>query len=106
MCDWENFITKCPSCENNKMCNWVHSIDDYHEKINKDGEIRCNNTSCHYYNNPAFIMEWKFECGQHGDYWKPKANRVFTAIGMVSSITNLSKAERKKLFDRINEYDD
>ena len=51
-------------------------------------------------------MEWKFECGKHGDYWKPKANNVWLALGMVSSIVNLSKAEKKKLFNRIEDYDE
>ena len=83
-----------------------HAQDDYHEKINKDGDIKCNNTSCYYYKYPTFIMEWKFECGRHGDYWKPNGNNVWAALGMVSSIANLSKSERNKLFLRINEYAD
>ena len=106
MSEWEEFRTKCPSCDNNKICYWVHSIDEYHETINKDGDIKCNNSNCYYYRNPSFIMEWKFECGNHGDYWKPNSNNVWAALGMVSSIANLSKTERRKLFNRINEYED
>ena len=49
-------------------------------------------------------MEWKFECGNHGDYWKPNSTNIWSAIAMVSSISHLSKAERTKLFTRINEY--
>jgi len=106
MSDWEEFKTKCPSCDNNETIYWVHTQDDYHETINKEGDIKCNSSSCYYNKNPTFIMEWKFECGKHGDYWKPKATNVWAALGMVSSIVNLSKAEKKKLFNRINEYDD
>ena len=105
MSDWEDFRTKCPSCDNNATIYWVHTTDEYHEKINKDGDIKCNCTKCYYHDNPTFIMEWKFECGKHGDYWKPNANNVWLALGMVSSIKNLNKAERNKLFQRINNYD-
>lgn len=104
MGDWEDFKTKCPSCENNTVCYWVHACDDYHEKINKDGDIKCNNKSCYYYDNPAFIMEWRFKCGAHGDYREPNATNVFAALAMVSSITNLTKQERTKVFNRINDY--
>lgn len=104
MSDWEDFRTKCPSCDNNKVCTWKHTKDNCYEKINKNGDIKCNNSSCYYYSNPAFIMEWRFECGNHGDYWKPNATNVWAALGMVSSISNLSKEERTKLFFRVNEY--
>ena len=105
MSDWEDFETKCPSCNNNDTIYWVHTQDGYHETINKNGDIKCNNSSCYYNKNPTFIMEWKFDCGKHhGDYWKPNATKVFTAIGMVSSICSLSKDERIKLFNRINDY--
>ena len=104
MSDWEEFRTKCPSCEEGGECYWIHDTDEYHEKINKNGDIRCNNTSCFYYNNPTFIMEWKFKCGNHGDYRKPNSTNVWAALGMVSSIANLSKEERTKLFFRINDY--
>ena len=95
MSDWEDFKTKCPSCDNTKICDWIHSNDSYHEKINKDGDIKCNNSSCYYYDHPTFIMEWKFECGNHGDYWKPNGNNVWAALSMISSICNLSKPEKK-----------
>ena len=49
-------------------------------------------------------MEWRFQCGAHGDYREPNSTNVFVAVGMVSSIAHLSREERKKLFDRINEY--
>lgn len=107
MSDWVPFKTKCPSCPNNATITWVHSDDNYEEEIDKNGNIRCNNTSCEYYKNPTFIMEWGFDCGSHnyhGDYWKPKALGVFTALGMISSIKALSKTERQKLFDRVNDY--
>ena len=108
MSDWEEFRTKCPSCSNNERCYWIHTTDEYHEKINKEGDIRCNNTSCYYYNNPTFIMEWKFKCGDrnHGDYRKPNSTNIWVAIGMVSSITNLSKDERDKLYSKISDYID
>ena len=101
MSEQEEFKTKCPSCDNNNICHWVHSIDGYNETINKYGDIKCKNSSCYYYKKPSFIMEWKFECGNHGNYWKPNSNNVWAALGMVSSIANLSKGERIKLFNRI-----
>lgn len=104
MSDWEDFKTKCPSCDNNSIYYWVHASDNYHEKINKDGDIKCNNSSCYYYNHPTFIMEWRFQCGGHGDYREPNSTNVFAAVGMVSSIAHLSKQERVKLFNRINDY--
>ena len=106
MSDWEDFKTKCPSCNNNEMIYWVHTHDQSHETINKDGDIKCNNLSCQHNQKPTFIMEWEFECGTHGDYWKPNSTNVWAALGMISSIVNLSKTERKKLFNRINEYED
>ena len=51
-------------------------------------------------------MEFKFKCGKHEDYRKPKKNYVWAALGMILSIANSSKTEIKKLFFRINEYDD
>ena len=107
MSDWVPFITKCPSCSNNEHIAWVHSDDNSEEVIDKNGNIRCNNTSCEYYKNPTFIMEWGFDCGSHkyhGDYWKPDATNVFTALGMISSIRTLSREERAKLFEKINSY--
>ena len=104
MSDWEDFRTYCPSCGNRSICDWVHAGDGYHEKINKDGDIRCNNSSCYYYNNPTFIMEWRFKCGKHDNFKEPNATNVWAALSMVSSITHLSKAERDKLYFRISDY--
>jgi hypothetical protein len=105
MTDWEDFITKCPSCNNNDTCNWVHNEDEYHEKINKNGDIKCNNSSCYYYSHPTFIMEWTFDCGNHhGNYWKPDKANVWGALGMISSIKNLKRKERDKLYLRISGY--
>ena len=105
MSDWVPFVTKCPSCSNNASITWVHSVDKYEEKIDKNGNIRCNNTSCEYYKHPTFIMEWGFDCGNHhGDYWKPNSLGVFTALGMISSINELSPEERNNLFQRVNSY--
>ena len=104
--DWVPFVTKCPSCENNKKIKWVHSSDQYTELIDKNGNIKCNNTSCKYHREPAFIMEWKFDCGKHlhGTYYEPKANYVFLAIGILSTIQTLSKEESDNLYQRIMNY--
>ena len=40
MSEWEEFKTKCPSCDNNNICHWVLSIDGYNETINKYGDIK------------------------------------------------------------------
>ena len=106
MSDWEDFETKCPSCNNNDKCYWIHTEDKCHEKINKDGDIRCNNKSCYFYDNPTFIMEWEFKCGarEHGDYRKPNSMNIWAALGMVSSIARLSKKDRDKLYSRISDY--
>ena len=105
MSEWESFVTKCPSCTNNELCNWVHNSDDYHEKINKYGDIKCNNPSCKYNKNPSFIMEWTFDCGMHhGNYWKPDKANVWSALSMISSIKNLKSRERTDLFNKINGY--
>lgn len=104
MSDWEDFKTKCPSCGNNKICEWVHGTDGYREKINKDGDIKCNNSNCYYYDHPTFIMEWKFKCEAHDDYREPNSTNVWAALSMISSIAALSKEERTKVFMRINDY--
>ncbi len=104
MSEWEDFKTKCPSCDNTEIIYWTK--DQCHLIINKEGYIKCNNSSCQHNQNPTFIMEYKFKCGKHEDYRKPNSTNVWAALGMISSIVNSSKTERKKLFFRINEYDD
>ena len=104
MSEWEDFKTKCPSCDNTEIIYWT--IDQCHLIINKEGYIKCNNSSCQHNQNPTFIMEYKFKCGKHEDYRKPNNENVWRAFGMISSIVNSSKTERKKLFERIIEYDD
>jgi hypothetical protein len=103
MSEWEDFKTKCPSCDNNETIHWT--IDQCHLIINKEGYIKCNNSSCQHNQNPTFIMELKFKCGKH-EARKPNSTNVWAALAMVSSIVNLSKTERTKLFFRINNYDD
>ena len=102
MSEWEDFKTKCPSCDNSEIIYWT--IDQCHLIINKEGYIKCNNSSCQHNKNPKFIMEFKFKCGKHEDYRKPNLN-VWCALGMISTIVNLSKTKKKKLLNRINEYD-
>ena len=103
---WEDFRTKCPSCCNNKIINWEH-CKDFGEKININGEIKCNNPSCSMYLNPKFIMNINFDCGNHnGNHLKPNRNNLWLALGFINIIANSSKDERTKLFKRINEYDD
>ena len=104
MSEWEDFKTMCPSCDNTEIIYWT--IDQCHLIINKEGYIKCNNSSCQHNQNPTFFMEYKFKCGKHEDYRKPNSMDVWAALGMVSSMANLSKTERLKLFNRINEYDD
>ena len=104
MSEWEDFKTKCPSCDNDETIHWT--IDQCHLIINKEGYIKCNNSSCQHNQNPTFIMEYKFKCGKHEDYRKPNFKNVWAALGMISSIANSSKAERTKLYKRISEYYD
>ncbi len=51
MTEWEDFITKCPPCDNNKIIHWEH-CKGYGEKINKYGEVKCNNQNCPLFLHP------------------------------------------------------
>ena len=106
MSEWEDFRTKCPSCDNNKIISWEH-CKGYCEKINKNAEIKCYNPNCPNYLHPKFIMGITFDCGQHGGkYLAPNGTNVWAALGMISLIANLSKEDRTKLFMRINGYNE
>ena len=106
MTEWEDFITKCPSCNNNKIITWQH-CKGFGEKINKYGEVKCNNQNCPLFLHPKFIMDKTFDCGNHGgNYWHPNVVDAWAALGMSDLISNLGKNEKRKLFERINSYDE
>lgn len=105
MSEWEDFRTKCPSCPNNEIISWEH-CKGFDEKINKNGEIKCNNQNCHIYLKPEFIMDISFDCGRHnGNGLKPNNPNVWVALGMIEIIRNLTKSERQKLFMRVANLD-
>ena len=103
--EWVPFRTKCPSCNNNEVITWEH-CKGFGEKINRNGEIKCENPNCYRFSKPEFIMELSFNCGQHnGEGREPNSFFVFTALGMISLIQGLSLRERHNLFNRINCYE-
>ena len=105
MNEWADFRTKCPSCNNNEIITWEH-CKGFGEKINKYGEVKCNNQNCSRFLHPKFIMDISFDCGKHdGKGLHPNISNVWTALGMIYLIGNLDRKERDQLFRRIAEYD-
>ena len=105
MSEWETFRTKCPSCNNNEIYTWEH-CKGFEEKINKKGEIKCLNPNCHLNSKTEFIMDLTFDCGKHnGRGLKPNSLHVWSALGIIEIIRNLTKNERKELFMRMLNYD-
>ena len=95
------FESPCPSCKNNNNIYWVHSVDNSHETINNLGDIKCNNINCYYYNNPLFIMNWAFNCGEHKqnsgeDYIKPGKTRAINAIHMLANNADLNFTQEEE----------
>ena len=102
--EWVPFRTKCPSCNNNEVITWEH-CKGFGEKINRNGEIKCENPNCHMSSKPKFISELSFNCGQHhGEGIKPNVTGVFTSLGMIPLMQQLSKEEMHNLFNRIMNY--
>ena len=102
--EWVPFRTRCPSCDNNEEITWEH-CKGFGEKINRNGEIKCENPNCHMFSKPKFILEISFNCGQHhGEGIKPNMARVFIALGMIPLMQQLSKDEFVKLSNRIMNY--
>ena len=104
MSEWEDFITKCPSCDNKKIIHWEH-CKGYGEKINKYGEVKCLNPNCPLFLKPKFIMDKTFDCGNH-EGRHPNLINAFNALGLIHLILNLTKNERRELFMRLNSYDE
>ena len=104
MTEWNDFITKCPYCDDNKMIKWEH-CKGFSLKINKFGDIKCNNQNCSLFSHPKFIMYNTFDCGNHGGNGRhPNSLNVWAALGMIDLFKNLNKNERSKLFMRISSY--
>ena len=103
MTEWEDFKTKCPVCNDNKIIKWEH-CKGFGLKINKYGDIKCNNQNCSLFLHPKFIMDNTFDCKNYeGNARHPDVVNVWSALGMIDLIANLSKKERSKLYMRISD---
>ena len=98
--EWVPFRTKCPSCNNNEVISWEH-CKGFGEKINRNGEIKCENPNCHMFSKPKFISELSFNCGQHhGEGRKPDdPQRLISVFSTFSHF--MRKNELKKFLVRI-----
>ena len=101
--EWMPFRMKCPSCDNKEEITWEH-CKGFGEKINRKGEVKCENPNCCRFSKPEFIMELSFNCGQHhGEGIKPNMARVFIALSR-TLLYNLSRDDRQILVKRIFDY--
>ena len=56
-----DFICPCPKCINkSKQYHWTHHNCGGHEKITKEGKIRC--LKC---GTTGLFIDWKFKCEDH-----------------------------------------
>ena len=102
--EWMPFRMKCPSCDNKEEITWEH-CKGFGEKINRKGEVKCENPNCCRFSKPEFIMELSFNCGQHnGEGRKPNVTGIFTSLSMIPLMQQLSKEEMQNLFNRIMNY--
>ncbi len=108
---YTKFESPCPVCKNNNNIYWVHSSDNSHQTISNQGDIKCNNTNCFYFNKPLFIMNWAFNCGEHKkqygeDFIKPGKTRAINAIHMLAnnSDLNFTQEEEDYITEKILRY--
>lgn len=95
------FECPCPICKNIENIYWEHTIDDSHEEINLEGDIKCNNSSCHRHKEPLFIMGWGFNCGNHiskngTDFIQPDKTRALAAMHMVANNADLTFTQEQE----------
>ena len=78
-----DFFTSCPGCENITKYYWTHSGCNGDMKIWEDGELECD-SCCKY----GFILDWEFDCGNHGKnrYLGPNPQKLISAISSLSEI--------------------
>ena len=100
--EWMPFRMKCPSCDNKEEITWEH-CKGFGEKINKKGEVKCENPNCYRFSKPEFIMELSFNCGQHnGEGRKPEVSYIFLALSTL--FYNFSRNDTQILVQRILNY--
>ena len=78
-----DFYTSCPSCENKTKYYWIHSGCGGDMKIWHDGDLECQ--SCE---KMGFILDWKFDCGDHGKntYLGPNPQKLLKAVTSLSEV--------------------
>ena len=78
-----DFFTSCPSCENKTKYYWSHSGCSGDMKIWHDGDLQCDSCS-----KCGFILDWKFDCGEHGknEYLGPNPQILIKALASLSEV--------------------
>jgi len=104
MSNWYDFHSRCPgkNCTNTDEIYWRHSTCLKTQLINEEGYIKCKN-KCY---NPTFILEFSFKCGNHNNYRKCSGEKALSAILVALKVQKLDKSVRKKLVNKILNYDD
>lgn len=89
------FYTSCPGCDNKTKYYWFHSGCRGDMEIWHDGDLECNRC-----NKMGFILDWKFDCGDHGEntYIGPNPQKLVNSLTCLSELTSMPM---KNVFDII-----
>ena len=75
------FVTHCPSCPKNSNFIWLHANDNGLQTIDDERKIHCQNCGLN-----KFLMELKFDCGNHkNEYLSPNWRRSIFMLSQLSS---------------------
>ena len=104
MSSWYDFHSRCPgkNCTNPNEIFWRHSTCLKTQLINQEGYIKCKN-NCY---EPSFILEFSFKCGNHNNYRKCSGDKALSAILVALKVQTIDKNIRKKIIDKILNYDE
>ena len=92
------FYTSCPGCDNKTKYYWFHSGCRGDMEIWHDGDLECNRCK-----KMGFILDWKFDCGDHGEntYIGPNPQQLIKALTTLSEVSSLDMKDVFKILDKI-----